>query len=217
MYTLCFVMFGWIFSLCLHEYAHARVAYAGGDTSVEEKGYLSLNPLRYAHPFLSFVMPVLLVLIGGLPLPGGAVYINEMKLKSRWWSSAVSAAGPAANAIIAIVIAIAMRFAPSAPTEFWVSLALLGQLQVAAVLWNLLPVPPFDGFGILAPLFTREDHMRMKASGQFMMLILFMVFWQVPGFARIYWAAVSSIGESIGISSDAASLGYQQLNHILPW
>ena len=52
------VIGGWVVSLCLHEFAHAYVAYRSGDHSVEAAGYLTLNPLRYAHPFLSIVLPI---------------------------------------------------------------------------------------------------------------------------------------------------------------
>ena len=51
--TFLIVLAGWIFSLCLHEFAHAAVAHRGGDHTVREKGYLSFNPLRYADPMLS--------------------------------------------------------------------------------------------------------------------------------------------------------------------
>ena len=67
------VLVGWIGSVMLHEYSHARVALAGGDTSVIDKGYLSMNPMRYLHPMTSFVIPVIIMAIGGIPLPGGAV------------------------------------------------------------------------------------------------------------------------------------------------
>ena len=49
---------GWLVSLCLHEYAHALVAYRAGDLGVAERGYLTLNPLKYTHPLLSIVLPV---------------------------------------------------------------------------------------------------------------------------------------------------------------
>src|SRR5687768_15540217 len=48
--TFAIVLFGWIFSLCLHEFSHALVAYYGGDYTVREKGYLTFNPLKYTHP-----------------------------------------------------------------------------------------------------------------------------------------------------------------------
>src|SRR5215471_11837552 len=53
-----FVVSGWIVSLCLHEFAHALVAYRSGDLGVAERGYLTLNPLKYTHPILSIVLPV---------------------------------------------------------------------------------------------------------------------------------------------------------------
>ncbi len=88
-----FVCLGWVLSLCLHEFGHAITAYWGGDTSVKDKGYLTLNPFKYTDPGLSLFMPLLFLLLGGFALPGGAVYIDNSKLRNRWWNSAVSAAG----------------------------------------------------------------------------------------------------------------------------
>src|SRR3954451_23110210 len=72
-----FVVSGWIVSLCLHEFAHALVAYRSGDLGVAERVYLPLNPLKYTHPLLSIVLPVVFLLIGGLGLPGGAVWVDR--------------------------------------------------------------------------------------------------------------------------------------------
>ena len=102
--VLVFLAFG--FSVCLHEFGHAIVAYWGGDRSVKEKGYLTLNPLRYTHPTYSIVLPAIFLMMGGLPLPGAAVYINPAALKGPGWKSAVSAAGPLATAGVAILVAI---------------------------------------------------------------------------------------------------------------
>ena len=85
----------WVFSVCLHEYGHAWVAYRGGDHTVEEKGYLSMNPIRYADPVTSFILPMVFMMVGGIGLPGGAVYINRHLLRSRNWETGVSLAGPA--------------------------------------------------------------------------------------------------------------------------
>ena len=93
-YTFILVVVGWIFSLCLHEWAHARMAYEGGDTSVVEKGYLSFNPLKYMDPIFSIVLPLAFLVMGGIGLPGGAVYIDQSRLKSKQWSTWVSLAGP---------------------------------------------------------------------------------------------------------------------------
>ncbi len=79
-----FVCVGWIISVCLHEFGHAIVAYWGGDTSVKDKGYLTLNPLKYTNINLSLLLPLLFLLIGGIALPGAAVYIDTRRLRNRW-------------------------------------------------------------------------------------------------------------------------------------
>ena len=87
------VMICWILSVCVHEFAHALVAYLGGDKSVVAKGYLHFNIFAYIHPVTSILLPALFLFMGGVPLPGGAVYIDDRALRSPAWRSAVSAAG----------------------------------------------------------------------------------------------------------------------------
>src|SRR3984893_6060226 len=70
--VIVFVVAGWITSVCIHEFAHALVAYLGGDRSVVASGYLTLDPLRYTNVLLSLVMPVAFLLLGGIGLPSGA-------------------------------------------------------------------------------------------------------------------------------------------------
>src|SRR3569833_1722168 len=69
-----FVVTGWIVSLCLHEFGHAYFAYQSSDRSEASKGYLTLNPLKYTDVALSFVLPVLFLLLGGIGLLGGAFF-----------------------------------------------------------------------------------------------------------------------------------------------
>src|SRR5262249_26524112 len=99
------VTIGWLASVCLHEYAHARVAFAAGDTSVAEKGYLSLNPFRYADPTFSLYMPLLFLFLGGIGLPGAAVYIDYSRVRGRAWLSAISGAGPISSLALALLLA----------------------------------------------------------------------------------------------------------------
>src|SRR5271156_2655865 len=98
-----FVFAGWIFSLCLHEFGHSIVAYVGGDKSVKYRGYLTFNPLKYADPATSVVLPLIFLMLGGIALPGGAVYIHTPSLRSRAWVSAVAAAGPAMTLLAAFL------------------------------------------------------------------------------------------------------------------
>jgi Zn-dependent protease len=117
-----FVAAGWLVSLCLHEFAHAYVAYRSGDRSVVEQGYLTLNPLRYSDALLSIALPLLFVLVGGLGLPGGAVRVDPDALHSRLRQVLVSAAGPLANVIVALpLLAVLVLVGPRAGTQvaFW--------------------------------------------------------------------------------------------------
>src|SRR5512141_2652228 len=154
--TFTIVFFGWIFSLCLHEFSHALVAYNGGDYTVREKGYLSFNPLKYTHPIFSLVLPLLFLLLGGIGLPGGAVYIETWRIRDRKWLSLMSLAGPTANLLVAIVLGIILSVAPVTPTGIWPALSFLLVVQISAVLFNLIPLPPFDGYNALEPYLPRN-------------------------------------------------------------
>jgi Zn-dependent protease len=112
MITFLIILLGWVFSLCLHEFAHAFVAYQGGDYTVRDKGYLTFNPLKYTHPVYSLVLPLLILMMGGIGLPGGAVYIERGRLRTKGWMTAVSLAGPAANALLAVVLGLVLRSVP---------------------------------------------------------------------------------------------------------
>src|SRR5574341_512608 len=131
--TFIVVLVGWVFSLCLHEFSHALVAYYGGDYTVREKGYLTFNPLKYTHPVYSLLLPLLFLVLGGIGLPGGAVYIETWRLRSRGWVSAVSLAGPASNLLLAVLLGLLLRFAPVTSSGVWPGLAFLAFL----VLWYI--------------------------------------------------------------------------------
>ena len=94
-------------SLCLHEYAHALVAYPAGDRGVAERGYLRLNPLKYTHPVLSIVLPIIAVILGGIGLPGGAVWVDHAHIRSRGQAVA-DQRWPArlTNVVFALVLAV---------------------------------------------------------------------------------------------------------------
>ena len=57
-FVFVFVVAGWVVSLCLHEFAHAATAYAGGVRSPVIAGYVDLDPMRYVDQLLSFVLPI---------------------------------------------------------------------------------------------------------------------------------------------------------------
>ena len=158
---------GWVLSLCLHEFGHAIVAYWGGDKSVKAKGYLTLNPLKYTDPGLTLLLPIVFLMLGGIALPGAAVYINRRAIKSRLWLSAVSAAGPLASALTACAFATPFMLGMvSADNEaLWSSAAILVLFQVVAVILNSLPVPPLDGYGVIEPWLPNVIRAAVNRSG----------------------------------------------------
>jgi Zn-dependent protease len=175
-----FVVAVWVISLCLHEFGHAAVAYRYGDHSVEERGYLTLDPLRYTHPILSIVLPLIFVLLGGIGLPGGAVFINRAALRSRFAHAAVSAAGPLMNILVAVLLAVALLFRDDAHTNFWSVVAFLLFLQISGAVLNLLPIPGLDGFGVIEPYLSRGALVTASKIAPYGLLILFVLLWYTP-------------------------------------
>jgi Zn-dependent protease len=204
------VLVGWIGSVCLHEFGHAIVAYWGGDTTVKDKGYLTLNPLKYTDIGYSLVLPVVFLILGGIALPGAAVYINHTLLRSRGWNSAVSAAGPFMTGLVAIALALPFRLGWAATDNRWVwsALALLASYQVAALCFNLLPVPSFDGFGIVEPWLPTHIQHTAQRWGRYGYLALLAILWTVPEANRGFWSLVNHISDVLGIPHEQVTFAY---------
>lgn len=205
--TFVVVLAGWVFSLTLHEFAHALAAYWGGDWTVREKGYLTFNPLKYTHPLYSLALPLLFLLMGGIGLPGGAVYIQTNLLRSRRWETLVSLAGPFANLLAAAVLGLALRALPAAPAGIWPGLAFLALLQVTAFLFNLLPVPPFDGYGALRPHLSLRAREQMDRFGQVSLFVVLLAFWYLPFVGGAFWGLAGGLARLLGIPLNLALLG----------
>jgi len=205
--TFLVVLIGWIFSLTLHEFMHAFVAYQGGDWTVRDKGYLTFNPLKYTHPLYSIALPLLFLFLGGLGLPGGAVYIQTNLLRSRRWETAVSLAGPLSNLLLAIVLGLILRFAPVSESGIWPGLAFLALLQVTAAIFNLLPIPPFDGYGALRPHLGWELRERMDQFGQVSIFVVFLALSYLPLVGDLFWGLVRVIAQLVGVPIYLAALG----------
>ena len=208
--TFFVVLIGWIFSLSFHEFSHALVAYYGGDTSVREKGYLTFNPLKYTHPLYSIGLPLLFLFMGGIGLPGGAVYIETWRLRSPKWKTAVSLAGPAANFILIIFLAIVLRFAPATRAGVFSGLAFLGLLQIYALVLNLIPVPPFDGFGAIEPYLSQDILEKIEPIRGMMIWIVIAALWYVPFIGDAFSTLIFSIAQLFGFPFDLVAAGYQQ-------
>jgi Zn-dependent protease len=189
-----FIVTGWLVSLCLHEYAHAVVGYFSGDRSVADRGYLRLNPLKYTSPLLSIVLPVIVVVLGGIGLPGGAVWIDHQYINHRAKHSLISAAGPITNVILALAVAtpflvgfgkVEPYLTPTgglgltgAHPYFWCALAALGFLQITASALNFLPIPGLDGGSILLPWMSPAYQRAWGLFAPYGFILLFLILWQ---------------------------------------
>ena len=171
------VIAGWIVSLCLHEFAHAFTAWRFGDHGVAMRGYLTLNPFKYTHPLLSLVLPIVFIALGGIGVPGGAVYVRT-SFMTKWQKTIVSLAGPLTNVLFAVILlAVTAAFSDPAHLVFWAGMAFSGFLQVTAAVLNLLPVPGLDGYGALEPHLSPDTQRALapaKQWGFFILLILFL-------------------------------------------
>ena len=206
LFMFAFIIGGWLVSLCLHEFGHAITAFWGGDESVEHKGYLTLNPLKYTHPIISVVIPLVMLLMGGIAFPGGAVYINIQALRKPNYRSLVSAAGPLANLICLLLLALPFGKLPfyfifsNAPDEFLSALGLLALLQMIALFINLLPIPGLDGFGILEPFLPREILGFSRFVRPFGFLIVFFLLSTNSPISDFFWNNIWSAMELAGLN-----------------
>lgn len=152
-----------VFSLTVHESAHAWAADRLGDPTARLLGRVSLNPAVHVDPIGTILFP-LAGMITGAPLIGWAkpvpVAVWRFERGRRDYLM-VAAAGPLSNLLLAFLAAVALRVLPPAPIEpsqagvlaplarvAWDAL----QINLLLAIFNLLPIPPLDGSSVLGGL-----------------------------------------------------------------
>lgn len=203
-----FVIAGWLVSLCLHEFGHAITAWRFGDRDVAVRGYLTLDPRKYTHPMLSLGLPMLFIALGGIGLPGAAVYVRTSFMTPAR-RTMVSLAGPLANLLLAALLLVLTRLCyQSTHPVLWAAVAFLGFLQVTAVALNLLPIPGLDGYGALEPHLSPETQRAVEPFKQYGFLILLLLFF-APMLNQGFFAIVFWLFELSGVSHVLALAGEQ--------
>lgn len=207
-FVFLFVLGGWLISLALHEYGHALAAYYAGDRSVASKGYLTLNPLKYTHWLLSIALPLVFIIIYGIGLPGGAVYIDRTAIRDQRMNSMISAAGPLASLLFTLLLAIPFFFGWVSEYEFarhpqfWSGVAFLLMLEVMVLLFNLIPIPGLDGYGIIEQFLPENMQASLQPVKTFGFFILFFVFFQIPAFSEGFWDLARTMTDGLNVSRE---------------
>lgn len=142
-----------IYSVILHEIAHGWVADKLGDPTARLKGRLTLNPIPHIDPMMTILLPLVLVLTGSPIIFGAAkpVLIDPYNFRDPKKDIALtSAAGPITNILIALFFAILARILP-------LDIFLYGAyINVFLAIFNLLPIPPLDGFKVIGGILPDE-------------------------------------------------------------
>jgi Zn-dependent protease len=163
-----------LFSLTVHEMAHAWTADRLGDPTARDLGRVSLNPMVHADLVGTIIFP-LLAMVSNFPFIGWAkpVPVNPRHLsRPRRDYVIVAAAGPASNLLMAIAAAILLRVVPVSPVTLGEPnvtapiAALLSQalrLNVLLAVFNMIPIPPLDGGNVLSGLLPARAAFRFNA------------------------------------------------------
>lgn len=187
METTLFTVVVLVISVIIHEVAHGWAANALGDPTAKLQGRLTLNPVKHIDPIGSLLIPAVLVLSNSSFLFGWAkpVPYNPYNLKNqRWGEAIVGVAGVATNLLIAVIFAILTRVTFDAGMESFASLAALVVLvNLSLGLFNLLPIPPLDGFTVLrgilpmrASLALRDLEYKIQAGGILSLVLILFLF-----------------------------------------
>ena len=205
-----FVLVGWILAVMAHEFAHAMVAYLGGDWTVRSKGYLAFDPRRYGDLGTSLVIPVIALALGGIGFPGGAVYLRNDLIRTPAWRAAASLAGPAATLVVLLAIALVLNLWSRAalPNALFDGLAMLGFLQATALLLNLLPVPGLDGFNAIRPFLPRRLARGAAKYEGLALVALLAALLLVPGVGAELFGAAADIARALGVPGPAIVQGW---------
>jgi len=155
-----------VVSITLHEFSHAFMAREFGDETAASEGHLTLNPIKQ----MGLYSLACLFLFG---ICWGAVPVNRNKV-SRAGQSVISAAGPFANLLIAFCCAMLLRFFPK---HLLLNVAL--QANCLLFIFNMLPLPILDGWGILEPFIPPMKRLSQEMRNNISGWVIF-ILWVTP-------------------------------------
>ena len=181
-----------ISSLTLHEWGHAKMADRLGDDTPRSQGRVTLNPLAHIDLVGTVILP-LIGIFSGFPLIGWAkpVMINPSNFEKKSARSWVTIAGPGMNLILALLAAVTLglvaRFAPALAISPLIILVL--QINVALMVFNLLPIPPLDGSKFLMYWFgmSEQTYINFARFGWIILMVLINIPQTRAAFGWLIW------------------------------
>jgi len=202
-----------IYSAILHEIAHGYVAERLGDPTARLMGRLTLNPKPHIDPFLSIILPLLLLLSNSGVIFGGAkpVPVDPFNLKDgRKDIALVSLAGPATNIVLVLIATLIYKLFGLGGLQM-TTVGLIASIVTATIIkvnlslaiFNLLPIPPLDGskvFSLLLPEKIADTYLSFGSVGTLILLLLIM--FPIGGFSlmsvvsNLYLFSLSLLGLS---------------------
>jgi len=161
---------------------------------------------------LSILLPVLFIAIGGIGLPGGAVYLHPHRFRSNAQRALVSLSGPAINVGFAVALLVLVRRVGlySEHGIFWYAVAGLALLQVMASILNLLPFPGLDGYGAIEPYLDPRFRQSAEQFKPFGMLALFALL-QIRSVNETFFRVIYWLFEWSGMPAAVGQIGLELL------
>jgi len=154
-----------IFSIIIHEISHGYVAELFGDPTARLAGRLTLNPIPHIDPLGSIIIPAIMMLTSGGNFAFGwakPVPYNPHNLKNfKWGTVAVALAGILANLFLAVFFGLMIRFSASLgiySESFIKVLIIIVEVNLFLAVFNMIPIPPFDGSKVLFTLLPYRFH-----------------------------------------------------------
>jgi Zn-dependent protease len=158
-------------------------------------GRLTLNPKSHIDPFMSILLPLLLI-ISGSPIVFGAakpVPVDPFNFRDgRKDLAIVALAGPATNVLIAVIAAVFLKilmiFAASSTSALLIPvatfLALVVRMNLLLAIFNFIPIPPLDGSKVFALLLPEKEAAMYMSVGTFgILIIFFLLMFPIGGFS----------------------------------
>lgn len=173
-----------VFSAILHEIAHGYVAERLGDPTARLAGRLTLDPRKHIDPFMSILLPFILIFSGSPVIIGAAkpVPVDPFNLKDgRKDMALVSLVGPLTNILIAIAASLILKILPISPdpllNTLYLILSTVIRINLLLAIFNLIPIPPLDGskiFSLLLPEKLANAYLSIGSIGIFIIFFLLM-------------------------------------------